>query len=87
MTNATKISVPPNTARYNGRVLCIVGRTQLCGEGFADNRFFRRETGTHAESRMEKGDVEWRGETAGEHTYGFLKRAVGESRERENHKA
>ena len=35
-----------------------------------------RETGTHAESRMEKGDVEWRvrGETAGEHTYGFLKR-------------
>ena len=31
-------------------------------EGFADNRFFRKETGTHAESRMEKGDVEWRGE-------------------------
>ena len=27
------------------------------------------------------------GETAGEHTYGFLKRAVGESREMENHKA
>ena len=26
-------------------------------------------------------------ETAGEHTYDFLKRAVGESRERENHKA
>ena len=24
--------------------------------------FLGRETGTHAESRMEKGDVEWRGE-------------------------